>query len=183
MGISIARVRQIVTVFLYNILSPNKILGVPGPKNFRMPWIMTQEQIYQKNFLAKCDFRRRVSMGAQPPCPLLLWGTWKYFSNMSCFGRDYSLFFTVSLLVYFSCSTMGYSKKKKNWGHTSSLRNPLKFLAILLTFSCSGKVFIPGISVMQSCISYTPWKFQNQKPRPLEILFFFLKPPEIPRLF
>ena len=96
----------------------------------------------------------------------------------------FSLFFTVSLLVYFSCSTMGYSKKKKkNWGHTSSLRNPLKFLAILLTFSCSGQGFIPGISAMQSCISYTPWKFQNQKPRPLEILFFFLKPPEIPRLF
>ena len=101
MGISIARARQIITVFPYNILSPNKILGVPGPKNFRMPWIMTQEQIYQKNFLAKCDFRRRVSMGPQPPCPLLLWGTWKYFSNMSFFGRDYSLslFYSPSFLL------------------------------------------------------------------------------------
>ena len=94
-----------------------------------------------------------------------------------------SLFYCLSSCLFFLLYNGLFQEKKKNWGHTSSLRNPLKFLAILLTFSCSGKVFIPGISVMQSCISYTPWKFQNQKPRPLEILFFFLKPPEIPRLF
>ena len=107
---------------------------------------------------------------------------WPWLLSLSLF---YSLSFllSLSLFIFPALQWAIPRKKKKNWGHTSSLRNPLKFLAVLLTFSCSGKGFIPGISVMQSCISYTPWKFQNQKPRPLEILFFFLKPPEIPRLF
>ena len=44
-GISIARTSQIITVFPCNIQAPDKILGVPEPKMFRMLWRMTQMQI------------------------------------------------------------------------------------------------------------------------------------------
>ena len=42
--------------------TPDKILGVPGPKKFRMPWIITQKQIFQKALLAKCNLRKRGGM-------------------------------------------------------------------------------------------------------------------------
>ena len=67
--ISIAWASQIITVFPYNIQAPYKILGVPGLKMFRMPWIMTQKQISQKAFLAKCYYRKRGGMAPMLPSP------------------------------------------------------------------------------------------------------------------
>ena len=43
----------------------DKILGVPGPKKFWMPWRMTQKRISRKPFSEKYDFRK--SGGARGP--------------------------------------------------------------------------------------------------------------------
>ena len=75
----------------------------------------------------------------------------------------------------------GYSKnqnKKTKIGDIPPfLENPLNFLGMLLyplPLAIPEKTrLLLGISAMWSCINYTPWKFQNQKPRLLEITIFF----------
>ena len=67
-------------------------------------------------------------------------------------------------------STMGYSRKKTkkgDWGHTF-LKKPLEFFSFLLYLwkFQTKQSSTPGNSAK---LCFIPWKFQAQKPRPLEI--------------
>ena len=67
-------------------------------------------------------------------------------------------------------------QKNKNWKHTSFFGKPpelSRYVTLPLAIPEKTRLLL-GISVMWSCINYTPWKFQNQKPRLLEITVFFL---------
>ena len=77
---------------------------------------------------------------------------------------------------YWDGSNMGYSRKKcKRLGHTFS-KKTLKFLGLSF-YPCkfqTKKSFILGSSA-KWC--YSLWKFQDQKPRPMEIPHVFLITP------
>ena len=84
----------------------------------------------------------------------------------------YSSFFILPALQWLFQKT---KQKSKNWRNTSFFGKPpelSRYVTLPLVIPEKTRLLL-DISVMWSCINYTPWKFQNQKPRLQEITVFF----------